>query len=70
MSCPTCNNNLLDGKYICHTNDYRIIDLQGNLIFVFKGHDLPPDDIEINDVHNCNYCNQTNCKYFVFNFEQ
>ena len=47
MSCPVCNQTLLDGIYYCDTNDYRVIDNLNdkNLIFIFKTHDLPNDDI-------------------------
>ena len=68
MSCPVCNQNLLDGIYYCDTNDYRIIDNLNdkNLIFIFKTHDLPRGDIEISDNLNIHYCNHLNCNYFEF----
>ena len=68
MSCPNCNQNLLDGIYYCDTSDYRVIDTidDKNLIFIFKTHDIPSDDIEINDNSNIQYCNANNCKYIVF----
>ena len=34
MSCPKCNNTLVDGFYKCSETDYIIIDLQNNLIFI------------------------------------
>ena len=61
MSCPNCNQDLLNGVYYCDNNDYRVIDNLNdkNLIFIFKTHDLISGDIEIN--HNtrvkcCNCC--------------
>ncbi len=68
MSCENCNQNLLNGVYYCNTTDYRIIDNinDKNLIFIFKTHDLPSDDIEISDNVNIKYCNSNDCKYIVF----
>ena len=42
MSCPKCNQTLLNGIYYCDINDYRIIDniTDKNLIFIFKTHDI------------------------------
>ena len=68
MSCPNCNQNVLDGIYYCDKNDYRIIDNLNdkNLVFIFKTHDLPNGDIEISDNSNVKYCNSQNCNYFHF----
>ncbi len=68
MNCENCNQSLLNGIYYCNTNDYRIIDNLNdkNLIFIFKTHDLPSDDIEINDNSIVQYCNRQNCKYLKF----
>ena len=68
MSCPNCNQNLLNGIYYCDTTDYRVIDNLNdtNLIFIFKTHDLLSDDIEITDNTNIQYCNSNDCKYIVF----
>lgn len=68
MSCPNCNKTLLDGIYYCDDNDYRVIDNLNdkNLIFIFKTHDLPSDNIEITDNLVIKYCNFENCKYFLF----
>lgn len=68
MSCPNCKKNLLSGIYYCDSNDYRIIDNLNdkNLIFIFKPHDLPSGDTEINDSTVIKYCNFENCNYFRF----
>lgn len=68
MSCTNCNQSLLNGVYYCDTTDYRVIDNLNdkNLIFIFKTHDLPNDDIEISDNINIQYCNHQNCKYLKF----
>ena len=67
MSCPNCNQPLLNGIYYCDDNDYKVIDNLNdkNLIFIFKTHDLAGDDIEINDNCVIKYCNFQNCKYFI-----
>ena len=59
MSCPKCNQTLLNGIYYCDINDYRIIDniTDKNLIFIFKTHDIPSDDVEITDNTTIQYCN-------------
>tara|TARA_Y100001935_G_scaffold71429_2_gene59596 strand:+ start:909 stop:1157 length:249 start_codon:yes stop_codon:yes gene_type:complete len=68
MSCPKCNQTLLSGIYYCDTNDYRVIDTveDKNLIFIFKTHDLPSDDVEITDNSNVTYCNANDCNYINF----
>ncbi len=68
MSCPNCNQTLLDGVYYCDSSDYRVIDnlTDKKLIFIFKTHDLSSDDIEINDNTVIKYCNANDCKYFQF----
>ena len=68
MSCPNCNQSLLNGIYYCDTTDYRVIDNLNdkNLIFIFKTHDLLSDDIEITDNTNIQYYNSNDCKYIVF----
>ena len=68
MSSPNCNQTLLNGVYYCDTNDYRVIDniTDKNLIFIFKTHDIPSDDVEITDNSNVRYCNANNCNYINF----
>ena len=72
MSCENCNQSLLNGVYYCDISDYRVIDnlTDKNLIFIFKTHDLPNDDIEINDNVNIQYCNHENCKYIKYQDEE
>jgi hypothetical protein len=68
MSCGRCNETLLNGVYYCDIADYRVIDnmIDKNLIFIFKTHDLPRDDIEISDNTVVKYCNHQDCRYFKF----
>ena len=68
MSCERCNQTLLNGVYYCDITDYRVIDnlVDQNLIFIFKTHDLPSDDIEIGDNINIFYCNHQNCNYIKY----
>mgnify|MGYP001170350079 CR=1 FL=1 len=68
MSCTVCNAQLNTGVYYCDTNDYRVIDniTDKNLIFIFKTHDIPSDDVEITDNSNVKYCNANDCKYIDF----
>ena len=58
----------MDGIYYCDTSDYRVIDniTEKNLIFIFKTHDIPSDDVEITDNTSIKYCNANNCKYIDF----
>ena len=68
MSCPKCNQTLLNGIYYCDINDNRVIDniTDKNLIFIFKTHDIPSDDVEITDNITIKYCNANDCKYINF----
>ena len=68
MSCPNCNQTLLDGVYYCDINDNRVIDnmTDKNLIFIFKPHDIPSDNVEITDNITIKYCNANDCKYIDF----
>ena len=68
MNCIYCNQSLSNGVYYCDIADYRVIDnmTDKNLIFIFKTHDLPSDDIEITDNAIVQYCNHQNCKYIRF----
>ena len=68
MSCTVCNAQLNNGVYYCDTSDYRVIDTieDKNLIFIFKTHDIPSDDVEITDNTTIQYCNANDCKYINF----
>lgn len=72
MSCENCNQSLLNGIYYCDISDYRVIDniTDKNLIFIFKTHDLPNDDIEIEDNIIVQYCNHQDCKYIKYPDEE
>tara|TARA_R100001377_G_scaffold77004_1_gene54097 strand:+ start:124 stop:294 length:171 start_codon:yes stop_codon:yes gene_type:complete len=53
-----------DGKFICTTTDYRILDNSDNLIFVVSTHcGLESDDDEVNDSQNVKYCS---CGYYTY----
>ena len=45
-----------DAKYICDTNDYRVVDLSNNLLLKVSDHNIPSDDDEIGSNSNCKYC--------------
>ncbi len=69
MSDSQIDESLLkEGIYLCDTNDYRVIDNldDKNLIFIFKEHDLPENDIEIGVYSNVKYYNENNEKYILF----
>ena len=68
MSCTVCNAELNTGVYYCDTSDYRVIDntTDKNLIFIFKTHDIPSDDVEITDNTTIKYCNANDCNYINF----
>ena len=49
MSCPNCiSGRLSGGKYLCKTEDYRVVDNNDNLIWIVQTHDISSDDEEIN----------------------
>ncbi len=57
MACPNCiSGSLSDGKYICATEDYRVIDSNDSVVFITEIHDIPSDDGEIGDFENVKYC--------------
>lgn len=68
MSCPNCNQNLLNGVFYCDTNDYRVIDNLNdrNLIFIIETHEIEDDNEEIGDNQNIQYCNHQDCRYLKF----
>ena len=68
MSCPNCNQNLLNGIFYCSTNDYRVIDNLNdkNLIFIIETHEIDSDDEEIGINDNIQYCNHQNCNYILY----
>ncbi len=68
MSCPNCNQNLLNGVFYCDVNDYRVIDNLNdrNLIFIIETHEIEDDNEEIGDNQNIQYCNHQDCRYLKF----
>ena len=57
MSCPNCiSGSLSNGKYICTTEDYRVVDSSDDLVWIIVTHDIPNNDDEINDYENITYC--------------
>ena len=59
MNCISCNKVMMDGKYVCSTNDYRIVDNNDNLVFVVQTHDIEGD--EIDSFSEVKYCS---CGYW------
>tara|TARA_R110001583_G_scaffold62998_1_gene184607 strand:- start:577 stop:771 length:195 start_codon:yes stop_codon:yes gene_type:complete len=57
MSCPNCiSGSLSNGKYICTTEDYRVVDSSDDLVWVIVTHNIPNDEEEINSSDNIKYC--------------
>ena len=57
MNCDSCNEIMNDGKYICTTEDYRILDTNDNLIQIVSTHcGLSEDDEEVNESEYIKYC--------------
>ena len=61
MICNNCggyNEEMVEGKYVCHTDGYKIENLSGNIIYVdtLRVHDMPSDDGEIGDAQNILFC--------------
>tara|TARA_R100000773_G_scaffold34640_1_gene29650 strand:- start:1528 stop:1725 length:198 start_codon:yes stop_codon:yes gene_type:complete len=55
--CSKCSDGTMqDAKYICDTNDYRVVDLSNNLLLKVSDHNIPSDDDEIGGSSNCKYC--------------
>tara|TARA_R100000329_G_scaffold78450_1_gene67319 strand:- start:2817 stop:3014 length:198 start_codon:yes stop_codon:yes gene_type:complete len=55
--CSKCSDGTMqDAKYICDTNDYRVVDLNNNLLLKVADHNIPSDDDEIGSNSNCKYC--------------
>ena len=55
--CSNCSDGTMqDAKYLCHTNDYRIVDLSDNLLLKVYDHDIPSDDGEIGSNSTCKFC--------------
>lgn len=63
MNCKDCEKTLKNGKYICSTDDYRIIDKSNNLVFIHETHTIPSDNVEIGDNTNVKYCS---CGYYIY----
>jgi len=46
--CSQCSDGTVsDGKYLCHTSDYRLVDSSDNLTLKISNHDIPSGDDEI-----------------------
>ena len=55
--CSNCSDGTMqDAKYLCHTNDYRKLDLSDNLLLKVYDHDIPSDDVEIGSNDACKFC--------------
>lgn len=55
--CSNCSDGTMqDAKYLCHTSDYRIVDLSDNLLLKVHDHDIPSDDGEIGSNNACKFC--------------
>ena len=62
MSCPNCiSGSLSEGKYLCTTEDYRVVDNNDNLIWVVQTHEILSNDEEINSYQDVRYCA---CQYW------
>ena len=60
MNCKLCSQVMVVGKYVCDTNDYRILDNNNNLVSIIQSHDIPSDDDEIGEYSDIYYCS---CDY-------
>ena len=57
MNCPHCSDGTTQvATYICATNDYRVKDLNDNLLVKVADHDFSSDYIEIGDSIEVIYC--------------
>ena len=57
MNCEIHNTPMLDGTYVCSTEDYRILDTEGNLVYIYKEHDIEDtNDPEIGTSCPVKYC--------------
>ena len=57
MNCSNCTNGTTqDATYLCHTNDYRIVDSNGNLLVKVADHDFDSENPEIGDSCEVIYC--------------
>ena len=55
--CNKCSDGTMqDAKYLCHTSDYRIVDLNDNLLLKVADHNIPSDDGEIGSNDACKFC--------------
>lgn len=62
-SCRNCNMALNYGKYVCHTDAYKITDENDNVIRIIESCNLPEDDAEVNSCEFVQYCNC--CNVFI-----
>ena len=62
MNCPECNKELLNGKYICTEEDYRITSLDNTTEFIYTSHEISPEDDEVGTSIDIYYCI---CEYWI-----
>ena len=60
MNCPTCNNEMSKGIYICTTTDNRVLDSSDNLVFIYKTNEIESNDEEIGNYNDVYYCSTDN----------
>ena len=60
MNCPTCNNTMSQGIYICTSTDNRILDSSNNLVFIYKTNEINAEDEEIGSYNDVYYCSTDN----------
>lgn len=51
--------SIIDAKYICDSSDYRIVNLDNELLLKIKDHDFESDSSEIGSFNNVFYCTST-----------
>jgi hypothetical protein len=61
--CYHCDSPVLPYIYKCDVNDYRVSDLNDNLVKIITLHEIPSDDTEISDYTNIEYC--VSCEKFI-----
>ena len=60
MNCPTCNNEMSKGIYICTTTDNRVLDSSDNLVFIYKTNEIESNNEEIGNYNDVYYCSTDN----------
>ena len=57
MDCPNCSDGTTQvATYVCTTNDYRVVDLDDNLIVKVQDHSISSDNEEIGGSVGVTYC--------------